>query len=306
MRASLLLRISPPDRTSPSALRALLSTRQALGRLPGFRSGQAFRALDPTNSLLFLTDWESAYHARSPLVRELISAALSRHEALGGRLERQALLDEEFRQQFLAQPCQVTLLRLSTETTAFAQESRRCLQALAAPGTVRTRCALSLEEGVLASRLDFDSEDALWGFMDSPLRQRWSSSAEGEETWAINVPRLEGPDAALRLGPAPLVSSPPRLAVELEVAEASAAATMRLHGVLDEQGVLRCRRSCEYLVRSGCRDLTVDLTSLQEMPGGVLELLTATARQVKAQGGRFSLIDNTARFRRVTRPAAHG
>jgi anti-anti-sigma factor len=202
-----------------------------------------------------------------------------------------------------------TLLRFtaSNEPTADAA-NRDCdlaLQALAAPGSTRLYGARHADGRLAVCRIDFDTEDGIWHFLESPLRKMWSAHAGQQheaETWALNLPRLE----YRRPGTRDAVAHPARnrqdsLSVQLHVQPNTGCAQVRLEGRVDARGSTLSERFFQALISDGYQRLEVDVSGLTGISAEALRMLTRAARALKARGGQFVLVDNEARVRRVTR-----
>jgi anti-anti-sigma factor len=301
----------PQSVTFRAAARELLTAARTLRQLPGFRRWQAFRAMDASDTLLLLVDWDSVADLNAGLDRLEVERCLERAEGWGLEVEITRSLPATFDRALSADPGVATLLRLATQEgtgrmDVAAQvarvESDLALQALAAPSSLRVHGGLTGRKSLC--RLEFDSEDGIWHFLESPLRKRWERTAElaeAHETWAINLPRLERggvgprPDAPR---PRPVIYG--SLSVGFSYRDDSRAA-LRLEGVVDARGAVRCEQLCEFVLREGCQRLEVDVSGLQLLEHSLLGLLARTARTLRARGGEFVVIDNEARVKRVTR-----
>jgi anti-anti-sigma factor len=308
MQFTALVQVTPVSRAPRAALRTLTETARRLRRMPGFHGLQAFRAMDSSDALLLLVDWESEETLRAALAREEARGLPERAARWGMRLQPVRVLAGTFDRRLGCQPSAVTLLRFSRGEPSPVRASRDndfALQSLAAPGSLRLHGARSEDGAASVCRIDFDMEDGLWHFLQSPLRGQWSARAEAgleEETWAINLPRLEyglPGDArpSRRLPRKPLDS----LCVEYSLDEEAGTAWIRLQGRVDAHNSARCERLCELLLGNGCRRLEVDVSDLTRISPDALAMLARTARGLKERGGQFVLTDNEERVKRVTR-----
>ncbi len=308
MHFTALVQLAPVSRAPRPALALLVRTLRRLRVLPGFRRWQTFRAMDASDALVLAVDWESEESLREALRHAGLQTLPERLERWGMRCGPVRILESAFDRSLGLQSSVATLARLSTgeDSPALAtRDSELGLQALAAPGSTRVRGGRSAAEGDTAlCRIDFDTEDGIWHFLQSPLRRRWSARAEAgleNETWAINLPRLEAAaqdgERAVRRVPETRSS----LCVEYGFADAERSAWIRLQGRVDARGSARCEHLCNLLLRSGCRRLEVDVSDLARISPDALAMLARTARALKERGGQFVLTDNEERVKRVTR-----
>lgn len=314
MQATLLVRIATGGAVPPTALRALLTAARRARRLPGFMRWQTFRALDSTGDLLVVLDWASeaglwrAVQWCAPA--ELLDAAA----ASGFAVAAPRMLSPSFDRRLSQRGSVATLLRVSHGSGGASESARRdnelALQALAAPGSIRLYGARELDpkdEVVRTAicRIDFNTEDGVWHFIDSPLRKAWSSRALGareEEVWALNLPRL-GYERASPAERTDLDDVPGQvgLSVDLTVSEDGSTARLRFFGRVDRVGSQRCDRLCRALMENGCSVLEVDVCGLTSLSSEALVVLTHAARGLKSRGGQFVLIDQEERVKLVTR-----
>jgi anti-anti-sigma factor len=312
MQTTALFRVTPATPSDPAArqaaIRMLLEGVRRARQIGGFRHWQAFRVMGATDALLVVADWDSPEARKAALADGEIRERLAGVSALGLTLSPATLLSPSYDRRFTRQAGAATLLRLSRTKSApvrIARESDFALQALAAPGAIRL-CGAAAENGSLAvCRIDFDTEDGIWHFLESPLCNRWSQWAregEEEETWAINLPRL-----GQHLPPSARTSrretGRPRnaLSVEFSVSEDKQSARIRLQGHVDARSSARCEKLCGILLGDGCRHLELDVSGLTSISADALGMLARTARRLKERGGQFVLIDNEERVKRVTR-----
>lgn len=278
-------------------------------RMSGFRRWQTFRAMDASNALFLLVDWDSAESLETAVSDPRVRDVCERAAGWGFVVGPIEILAPSFDRQLAPHESVTTLLRLrlspQPEGADAGQESEFALQALAAPGSTRLSGARSRTGAVAACRIDFDTEDGIWHFLESPLRQAWSARAQvgnHDERWAINLPRLEyarqgrpREDSAAARDPRNLLS------VQLAISEDWQSAHIRLQGRMDARGCTRCDKLFRSLLHDGCRVLEVDVSGLSSISAEAVAILTRTARALKETGGRFALVDNAARVKRVTR-----
>ena len=294
-----------------SAARELLSAARVLRGEPGFQRWQAFRAMDASDTLLLVVDWDSVSGLNRALELLELEERLERAAAWGLEVTVTRHLPTAYERALTTVPGVAMLLRLASRESgelsrkladqAMRVEDDLALQALAAPASLRVYGARG--EGKSLARLEFDSEDGIWHFLDSPLRKRWSRAAVivgATETWAINLPRLERgrarPSQRMTRRHSPTCGT---LCVGFSYQEGTAG--LRLQGVVDARGTLRCEQLCEFVLQEGCRRLEVDVSGLQILEQPLLALLARTARTLRERGGEFVVIDNEARVKRVTR-----
>ncbi|MFN3648368.1 MAG: STAS domain-containing protein [Armatimonadota bacterium] len=302
MQTTALVRISSPGPTSHAHLRALREATRWASRQPGFRGWQTFRAMDPSGAILALIDWDSGTSLERAAADPWLQDIRNRIARNGSVVSPVEVLPQVFDRRISPGDAAATLIRVSRTVRpqrASLRDREFALQALAAPGSVATRGAQDATAGVSVCRLDFELEDGLWHFLESPLRMRWSGAAQGEEeeTWAINLPRFE----ELPLRPRPGLTPVTPLAMQLSVDERSHRARVRLEGRIDLRGSEHCEKVCRSLLEGGCRTLELDLSELQGISAEALAMLTRTARYLKQHGGEFIVIDNATRVRRVAR-----
>jgi anti-anti-sigma factor len=186
-----------------------------------------------------------------------------------------------------------------------ARDSDLALKAMAAPGSTRLYGAHAGDGSLGLCRIDFDTEDGIWHFLESPLRRAWSARCEEgaeEECWAINLPRLDYERPPAWDVPADL-GLPPRhhLNVELAFTNEGRWARLRFQGRIDDLGLRRCECLCQAIMDHGCERLEVDVSGLSSISTEALLMLAQAARRLKQAGSQFVLIDNEERVRRVTR-----
>jgi anti-anti-sigma factor len=309
MHATALVRIDLAGPPSPTALRMLLRFAHRLRRLPGFRHWQTFRELGPADALYVLTDWDSTEALTSALSESVLDPLRSAAVECGCVVSPVEQLVPSFDRQLTPRPPVASLLRVSQPRAGFpeaaARDSDFALRTLAAPGTTRISGTRSADGRSATCRIDFDNDDGLWGFEQSPLRGRWSKRARQAleaEHWCINLPRLEYRRLTSRALQTVL---PPRpqgtLSVQFTVSDDRSEAHLWLQGEVDAHGSEWCEKLCQILLSDGCCRLEVDVSDLKGISAAALGMLTRTARALKARGGQFILTDNEERVRRVTR-----
>jgi anti-anti-sigma regulatory factor len=287
--------------------RFLLACRRARA-LPGFRRWQTFRILDTpgsTDHFIVVVDWESAAALRQaqadPVLSALVEEAPGEAISIAGPDAMPLLFDR----QLSPAPGAATLLRLSMGTETGRGPAPRdhdfALRSLAAPGTIRMTGARDHANGITTCRIDFDTEDGLWHFLDSRLRQAWTGHTRRhreQEQWGLNLPRLEFAAAE----PRAQRSRPGKnLSIELSFREEENCARLRLEGRMDAGSSRLKTRLWQALLDTGCTRLEVDVSGLASPNPETIQMLTRAAQAVKARGGQFILIDNEQRVRRVTR-----
>lgn len=319
-----LTRIHVPGPVSRPDLLTFVRALRSVSRVPGYHDSQVFRGIDATDTVLVLTEWASAAAARSG--RALLAGR--RNGAARGGADEVVALVPTFERRLVAEHPAASLLRVTVGrpldgSRAAGLDRELALRALAAPGSIRTAGGSSARSSVSACRIDFDAEDALWAFLDSPLRHEWSGLArelDQGEWWSLNLPRFGG---AARIRPAqgsslpapakresvasePLVTRAELdgpLSVELRVHSPSDAEVL-LRGRLGERGALRVRAVLESLARDGCRSLHLDIQELEAATPDGLRLLVMAARGLRAAGGTLHLRERESRFRLAARPVS--
>jgi anti-anti-sigma regulatory factor len=293
-----------PEGEVRRAARALLRTARALQRQPGIRGWQAFRTMGGSDSLLALVEWSGRGPQPPSAQADGVLAALG-FELLPVRIlprtydrmvSNRAPVSSLLR---LARPaagspvtCPADVLRLAEEEQAFA------LQALGAPGSLRVRGG-SGPTGTMC-RVDFESDDAVWPFLEGAVNRRWAARTGGygyEVTWAIDLPRLRGDTGA----DANLARPPQREPLSVRFEYVDGHARLHLQGSADDHGIRRCHQLCTFLMAERCRHLEVDISDLRRGSPEVLAVLVSTARALRRDGAEFTLVDNAARASRVTR-----
>ena len=265
--------------------------------------------MDASDALLLVVDWDSAPALLAAVEEGEILELSSEAAAWGYSVSPLQILSPSFDRQLTREAGVATLLRVAAtdapRVEAPARDSSLALQAVAAPGSTRIYGAASDDGRTSVCRIDFDSEDGLWHFLESPLRERWAlASAAGleAETWALNLPRLRCSPAA---SPVPSVTPPPegptKLSVQLSVSDDGRSARIRLQGRVDPHSSELSEKSCHALISDGCLRLEIDVSGLTSISAEVLGMLVRTARSLKQRGGQFILIDRAERVKRVTR-----
>jgi len=289
-------------------MRALLNASRRIRCFPGFRRWQTFRTLGADDALLLTLDWDSAEGVRAAVDHPDIRRYLDQAAGWGFRIEPPVILQASFDRQLSRETSVVSLLRLSHSPSprkgAAARDSDFALQALAAPGSTRLYGAREQGGGTAVCRIDFDTDDGVWHFLQSPQREAWSAWARDgfeEEVWALNLPRLECYRPLIGIPRTRPTKPEGSLSVQFSVSEDRTAAYIWLQGRVDARGSGWCDRLCEIILGDGCERLEVDVSGLTEMSAELVSMLTRTARNLKSTGGQFVLIDNETRFNRVTR-----
>lgn len=318
MRITALVRIVPGSERPEfrSGARLLLTAARAVRRAAGFRRWVTFRAMDASDALFVLVEWESPSSLERAGILDRYAELAGRAQACGWNVRPMELLESAFDRRLAPLPVAATLLRLSCGEPPLptpSPEGRRsvrrdsdfALQALAAPGTLAVAGAASPEGDVVACRIDFDTDDALWHFLDSPLRRSWSEAAQQgfhRETWAINLPRLEYRDEPLpRLESIGSIGAHEGFSIQFSVSDDRCSAYICFQGQVEARGAAWCDKLCRALLDEGCRRLEVDVSGLAVLSPDALGMLTGAARALKERGGQFVLIDNEQRVKRVTR-----
>ena len=300
MQNSTLLSFTPRPgiTTNPASLRALLRLASLVRRTPGFRSWRSFRAMNPTNALHVVIDWDCESDPSALFSPALVERIRQESVHLGFDTDGPKPLQTAFDRGFLDKRTSASLLRLtSCAAPDDDRESRFALRALAMPGVVRMVGSTESAGENRLCRIEFDSEDSLWSFRDGRLCTEWT----GDTDWAINLPRLEfhnpSLDLSLRGLTAPEVKG---LSVQMQFSHNGRTARMRLQGIVDKRGTAHCERLCRHLSTDVLR-LEIDVSGLAAVPADTLAVLAGAARTIKSRGGAFVLIDNEARVRQVTR-----
>lgn len=282
------------------ALRQYLRVARRLAARPSCAGWQTYRGVERTDAVFAVSHWtEAPPDPTAELPSECAVASV-------------ATLVPEFEASFHAEPTPAGLVRVATATATAALATRDrdfALRTVAAPGSIRVRLARGGSHSLCL--VDFDTDDALWAFLASPLRHAWSLASEEvgeEEIWAINLPRFDfGRERPISESLAiPTQRSEDRfgpLTIVLEEDERHRAATVRAQGLLDPQGLPRLERVCRALAESGCRSLVLDISQLriarEALPG-----LLQVAHELRDTLRRLELVDNDQRFRQVTRVAS--
>lgn len=265
--------------------------------------------MDATGAIIVLIDWDSADSLASALHEEGIETLLADTSRWSLHVAPPEVLGPTFDRRLTGVETLATLLRLTTcphpTTDAGSRDCDLALQAMAAPGSTRLYGARRSDGRSALCRIDFDTEDGIWHFLESPLRRMWTRHAgeyDESETWALNLPRLEY-RRALPEGP-PLrapVSRQESLSVQLQVSTETGCALVRLEGRVGSHGSTLSEKFFQALINDGCRRMEVDVSGLTSMSAEAVDMLTRAARSLKARGGHFVLVDNEERVKRVTR-----
>lgn len=312
MDVTALVRIDCPagfTAASRPALRAFLAAVRHVRTLPGFRRWQTFRTLDAPDALLVTVDWDSPESLTQALAEAETQRRIIEAAELGFTVAPIEPLPAVFDRCLAGSEGRATLLRVvaysEPQSKPGSRDSEFALRALAVPGTTRLWGGNAADGSRAICRIDFDTEDGMWHFLDSPLRHAWggkSAAGRVDESWAINLPALDyqrdGGRHALRMRPMKRHST---LSVHVETGTDGRMARLQFQGRLDAAGSLRCEKMCHALIARGYRRLVIDLSGLSLVSEEALAMLTRTARHLKERAGEFVLIDNEARVRRVTR-----
>jgi anti-anti-sigma factor len=309
MQATVLVRIIPAGPASRPSVRAFLRTAARIREQRGFQRWQTFRAMDATGALLVLVDWDCADSLALAMGDGELQHVLAAAPGWGMQITAVEVLDPSFDRRLAGVETVATLLRLTgSGEPAVDAASRDCdlaLQALAAPGSTRLYGARRSDGQTAVCRIDFDTEDGIWHFLESPLRKMWSAHAGQQremETWALNLPRLEYRHLrAEEAAAAPRRARQESLSVQLSFQNDTGCAQVRLEGRVDSHGSALSEKFFQALISDGCQRLEVDVSGLTGISAEAVRMLTRAARSLKARGGHFVLVDNEERVRRVTR-----
>jgi len=265
--------------------------------------------MDATGDIVVLIDWDSADSLATALHEEGVQDLLAYASVWGFSVASPEVLAPTFDRRLAGVDTVATLLRLTVcPHPAPDAANRDCdlsLQAMAAPGSTRLYGARRGDGRTALCRIDFDTEDGIWHFLESPLRRTWTGHAghnRESETWALNLPRLSynksTPDR-----PRPQQSAPRQesLSVQLQVSTETGCAHVRLEGRVGSHGSTLSEKFFQALINDGCQRMEVDVSGLTCMSAEAVGMLTRAARSLKARGGHFILVDNEERVKRVTR-----
>jgi hypothetical protein len=349
MLDSTLTRIRVPGPVSRPDLRTFVEALRELSSASGFCCSQTFRGIDATDVLLVLSRWErdvstaSLMAAIRPSLRSRLVFSDSfqpprppegrGQEAAPADPDRHSYGDHSAPGEVVGPvvtvalgPCfdvrlsrsrpAATLLRVASGSgpagAAEVSDRHLALRAIAEPGSIRVAGGRSPRRTLIAWRIEFDLEDALWHFLDSPLRREWSSLARRsrqQETWALNLPRFARGSAAFPgeesagSDPWPLRSDPGEGLLSLKLRYPSpSAATLRFSGVLGDQGARRLHTVVRSLLRDGCRQLALDIRALETPSPAAMNDLLSVVRHAKAAGAEIRLIERDDRFIQAVRP----
>jgi len=275
--------------------------------MAGFRRWQTFRAMDASGALLVVVDWDSLDGLWQAAAQLQADGLWSEARGWGFTVLPLEVLPASFERQWRSEARVATLLRLSTGQVPEppSRDGEFALGAMAAPGSTHLHGARSENGQTSLCRIDFDDEDGIWHFLESPLRRAWSEKsgdASRDEVWAINLPRIEFQQASVEtMDPLYILPVQDALSVELCVSDDGLTARLRFQGTFDHHGCARSATLYDALLKDGYRVLEVDVSGLTTIPTEALTVLTRTARFLKEQGGRFVVIDNADRVRKVTR-----
>lgn len=292
-----------------AALRAFLAAVRHVRALPGFRRWQTFRTLEAPDALFIAIDWDGPDALRRAAEDLVVRQRIAEATALGFTVGSPQCLPVAFERCLAGSEGRATLLRVAAQgdlqPRAGSRDSEYALRALAVPGTTRLWGGSSEDGRCAICRIDFDTEDGMWHFLDSPLRHAWGDRFGGsraDEVWAINLPKLDYLGSLGRHTPrARPMRRHSSLSVHVEAGTDGRMARLQFQGRLDAAGSLRCEKMCHALIARGYRRLVIDLSGLSLVSEEALTMFTRTARYLKERAGEFVLIDNEARVRRVTR-----
>ncbi|MBI3909831.1 MAG: hypothetical protein HY320_02745 [Armatimonadetes bacterium] len=303
-----LTRLLIPVPVSLPALRRYVLVGRQLARQSGCLGWQTYRGIYHTDQVFAVSYWQRQPPDMQGVIGEELLAAV----------DLSATLPRWFEASFGCETTPASLVRFSrVPSGAGAEQEARdkdtALRSMAAPGSLRVRLARNVARSVYLCAIDFDTDDALWAFLESPLRRAWTEKALAageEETWAINLPRLDFTPRPQGLGPLEIPASrtetrfgPLNIVLEQHGRPGSVGtAAVRAHGQLDRRGVPRLERVCRTLAANGCRSLLLDISELRVVPEAMADLLRMV-RELKQVVDRLELVDNAQRFRHVTRMA---
>lgn len=312
MDVTALVRIDSPQgfSTAPRpVLRALIKAARRVRSLSGFRRWQTFKTLNAPDALFVLVDWDSRAAFLAATADEELRFWTDRASVHGFTITEPQCLSGCFDRRLSGSDGTATLLRLSQHQelgeASDARDRDYALRALAAPGTIRLSGSQSEDGRYAICRIDFDTEDGIWHFLESPLRRAWTARdwpETSQELWALNLPNLEYHRESPRL----LMSARPMrrhstLSIHVDTASDGRAVRLQFQGRIDSAGSMRGEKICRALIARGYRRLVVDVSGLLVVSAEALAMLTRTARYLKERNGEFVLIDNEERVRRVTR-----
>jgi anti-anti-sigma factor len=284
-----------------------------LGEQPGFRWLRVFRSEADADSLIVLTEWTEWEAAVAAEAATPVAELLSQLRAACARWDSR-LLDSLFHLQLPRhQPCagiaQALHVSAHDADDGPARQKEFGLRAMTLPGTVGVmggRC--SRDPRFLFCAVEFDSDESMLDFAGSATRRDWSRL--GATSWWQKEARFErnGIDSKAEhlsnvhtTGAEMQAEVCGSLSVRVESSPDGAAVVLRLSGSLDEAAAERFVQVRDAVVAHGCRHLTLDVSELTGASSLGLQTLLATARRVKAAGGRFTLVDNQGRFNRTLR-----
>ena len=289
------------------ALRATVRLEGQLVQQPGFRRLRVFRSPTSEDTLLVLSEWEewdalATAEAVLPIARLLapLRAVCCRwHER---RLEPlfQLELPRRHPSVGLAQGLQIDAGGLRE---AQARQKSFGLKAMSLPGTLGVlggRCAQ--DDRFFFCAVEFETEDARQDFLGSAAWHEWNRAGVST-VWRKEV-RLEiRALATTRRAPGTERRSEElgRLSVRIDSSPDGSSVVLSLDGSLDDTAAERFERVREAVVAGGCRSLTLDVSDLVSATTAGLTALLATARQIKAAGGQFTLVDHQGRYDQILR-----
>ncbi len=296
-----------PRRASFPELRRFATALRRGSRLPGLLHCQAYRGVEATEALLVLGAWAEEAALRGGTAFAARELAAARCTGLAPERCETFALAQTYDFRFLPRKPAAMLLRAARGGGAGSEAERElALRAMAEPGSLRATGARGAQRQLSLCRLEFDLEDGLWHFLQSPLRSEWSELARARgqrEVWALNLPRFGFAAAELppgRTGGVGERETAGSLGLELRV-HSPGEAELLLEGRMDEHGAGRLKTVVEALVRDGCRRLVLDLRGLESRTSTASAALLAVVRQVKSEGGQVELVECDNRFNRAAR-----
>jgi len=126
MHVRALFQVSSSSRTSFRSLRLLRRSLSRLAAMPGQVSCRAFRAMDPSDALIVVSDWASAGAARAALADPLIQRGIEEAVRAGYRIEPVELLPPAFDRRLAPRACGASLVRLHRSQKADAGAASAC------------------------------------------------------------------------------------------------------------------------------------------------------------------------------------
>lgn len=287
MHAAHLYNLEPQAEINRRTLAGLRGGLRAMDSTAGLVRLQTFRSLGATDRYWVLVETSSdpALQAADQLLRE-------------ARADNPEPMEKRFSSSSPT-PSGASLLRVVTAGGAPpALEKNRILQTLGAPGAVAAQAFTAPDMKRTVWQVDFESEEALWAYMDSPLCHSWSGSRRQTVDWALDLPEW-----SLIAGPEPTPGRS-RSGLDLDLDDDQAGGlTLTLEGRASPEVADRIRFVLLPIRLAGCRRLTLDLTRLEDLSPEVLTPLLEAAHIVREAGGEVELIDQRKRTSRAVRQA---